>query len=293
MTGRGSGIRRTGPPAVRPGRRLASAATALLPGPVGSLEYLVTGTGQPSTVFAHGLGGTIATTRPFGSGVPGRRAFLHFRGYGRSALGGDLQDPAQPPPPWTYQAIGEDLRAVADHQQATRALGVSMGAGALCALLCDTPARFERVVLMLPAIIDRPRNDGSRDRLLRLLALNEAGDVAGIAAHLLDEQPAFYRERPAVRAWVAGHAEALAGAGSRHALEALTHVVPVSDRSRLRDVTAEVLVVGQEGDVAHPSALALELATLFPRARAVVLPAGGALWGHRNRVRALVADFLR
>ena len=59
------------PHAVAPRGRLSGPTTALLAGPVGHLEYLCTGDGDPSTVFAHGLGGTIETTRPFGSGVPG------------------------------------------------------------------------------------------------------------------------------------------------------------------------------------------------------------------------------
>jgi hypothetical protein len=35
------------------------------------VEYLVTGGGEPVTVFAHGLAGSIPETRPFGSGVGG------------------------------------------------------------------------------------------------------------------------------------------------------------------------------------------------------------------------------
>lgn len=270
-------------PVTRAGRRLTAPATRIVTGPAGRLEVLVTGSGQPSTVFAHGLGGTIDSTRPFGSGVPGRRAFMHFRGYGASDAG---------QVPWTYQVLGEDLRAVADQHRSTRVLGVSMGAGAVCALLEETPTRFERVVLMLPAVIDRPRRDASLDRLLRLQELSDQADVAGIADHLLSEQPPEYRERPEMRVWIDSHAHALAGIGSRHALRALPNVVPVHQRGRLREVTSEVLVVGQESDLAHPAALARELATLLPRARVVILPAGGVMWGHRARVRALISDFL-
>jgi len=59
----------------------------------------------------------------------------------------------------TYAALAGELRAVADHVRATQALGVSMGAGALCALLADTPLRFRRLVFVLPAVLDRPRTD--------------------------------------------------------------------------------------------------------------------------------------
>ena len=104
--------------------------TSLLDGPDGALEVLTTGSGLPSTVFAHGLAGSIETTRPFGSGVSGSRTFFHFRGHGASAA---------PESDWTYAALAGELEAVAGHVRATQALGVSMGAGALCALLEREP----------------------------------------------------------------------------------------------------------------------------------------------------------
>ena len=134
----------------------AGRVTSLLEGPGGLLEFTTTGSGLPATVFAHGVAGSIATTRPFGSGVKGSRTFLHFRGYGASTA---------PEGPRTYAALEDDLRAVADHVSATQALGVSMGAGALCTLLAHTPLRFDRLVFALPAVLDRPRTDGALDRL--------------------------------------------------------------------------------------------------------------------------------
>src|SRR3954468_6809679 len=86
------------------------------------IEYLVTGSGEPVTVFAHGLSGSIAETRPLGSGVAGSRVFFHFRGHGESS---------SPPGAWSYDDIGAELLAVADHFGARRALGASMGAGAI------------------------------------------------------------------------------------------------------------------------------------------------------------------
>ncbi|MEP7036306.1 MAG: alpha/beta hydrolase [Dermatophilaceae bacterium] len=129
-----------------PARRV----TSLLESPDGLIELVTTGSGLPATVFAHGATGSIDTTRPFGSGVAGRRTFFHFRGYGASS-------PAKKP--MTYAALESDLTAVADHIGATRALGVSMGAGALLSLLARTPMRFERLVFALPASLDEPRTD--------------------------------------------------------------------------------------------------------------------------------------
>jgi pimeloyl-ACP methyl ester carboxylesterase len=116
---------------------LTPARTELLRAPFGDLEYLVAGVGpaSPVTVFAHGRGSGIPETRPLGSGIPGRKVFFHFRGYGRSSSAPDSWQPA------------DDLRAVADHVGATRAVGASMGAAAVGAL----SDRFSRVVLYLPA----------------------------------------------------------------------------------------------------------------------------------------------
>src|SRR3954449_829882 len=106
-----------------------------------AIDYLVTGSGAPVTVFAHGLSGSIAETRPLGSGVSGTRVFFHFRGHGESA---------SPAGTWTYDDVGSELLAVADHFGASRAVGASMGAGAIVNVLGKRPGRFERVVLFLP-----------------------------------------------------------------------------------------------------------------------------------------------
>jgi 3-oxoadipate enol-lactonase len=130
-------------------------STQLLTTPSGiTLEYLVAGIGEPDpvTVFAHGRAGSIGTTRPFGSGIPGRKVFFHFRGHGRST--------PVPPQDWTLPDLAGDLAAVADHVGATRALGVSLGAAALATLLAGTPDRFARVVFYLPAVV--PVHDLSR-----------------------------------------------------------------------------------------------------------------------------------
>ncbi|HEX7746305.1 MAG TPA: alpha/beta hydrolase, partial [Micromonosporaceae bacterium] len=131
------------------------------------LEQLVTGGGEPTTVFAHGFAAGIPVTRPLGSAVTGRRVFFQFRGHGRSDT---------PPGPWTYDDLARDLRAVADLNGATRALGVSLGAGALAALLAQSPQRFERLVFFLPAVVDRPRPPVAEERLTGLLRAVQAAD---------------------------------------------------------------------------------------------------------------------
>ncbi|WP_245633011.1 alpha/beta fold hydrolase [Luteipulveratus mongoliensis] len=256
--------------------------TSILPTREGGLEYLLTGSGSPTTVFAHGLAGSIDTTRPFGSAVSGTRAFFHFRGHGASS---------SPETPWTYAALATELRAVADHVGATRALGVSMGAGALCHWLAKEPDRFERVVLVIPAVLDTPRQDAALDRLLRMGELADARDVDGVTDLLLEEQPETERNRAAVRAWCRSQAETIVRTDVSRALRTIPHEVAMTSREALTGVHVPVLVLAQEDDPAHPVWVAEQAADLLPEATLEVLPPGGILWRHRAHVRQLIGDF--
>lgn len=258
--------------------------TRVVPGPTGDLEVLSAGRGVPHTLFAHGLAGSIPTTRPYAAKVPGTRSFLHFRGHGASPV-------PVPGAPWPYAELAAEVEAVADAVGATQALGISMGAGSLCAGLVERPDRFDRVALVLPAVIDRPRPEAATGRFAVLADLVESGDVDAVAAHLLEEQPPGVRADPAVRAWCRDQAGRLVGTDLADGLRSLPHQVAVPDREALRRVTAPVLVLAQEDDPAHPVDVAVELAELFPGAKLHVLGPGGIMWAHRARVRDLVGEF--
>lgn len=263
---------------------MTAARTELVPGPRGGhIEILTSGRGEPSSVFAHGLAGSIPTTRPYAARVAGRRTFLHFRGHGRTRV---------PNVGWGYDALADELWAVADRVGATRALGVSMGAGALCAGLARDPHRLERVVLVLPGVVDRPRDDAAMRRFAALARLVEGADVDAVAEHLTAEQPEAVRADAGVRAWCRGQAEVLTASGVARALEAVPALVPLADAAALASVSAEVLVVAQEDDPAHPVSAAEEIAAALTRADLHVLPPGGIMWAHRDRVRDLVGGFL-
>jgi pimeloyl-ACP methyl ester carboxylesterase len=247
------------------------------------VEYRATGRGEPVTVFAHGLGGTIDETRPFGSGVRGSRVFLHFRGHGASSA---------PEAPWTYHGVAAELLAVAAHTGATRGLGVSLGAGALLRSAAAHPDRFERLVLVLPATLDRPRHDAAVARMRQMAACVESRDVDGLAEMLRLEQPEGARDRPDVAVWSRKHARRLMDTVVARALRELPDQAPLEDRSALTGVRAPVLVVGQRGDDAHPAAVAEQLAEGLPSARLAMFDAGGVLWKHRRALRELIAAFL-
>ena len=274
-----------GPGAPRTGRpTLPAPPTEILPTPHGvRLEQLVTGVGEPVTVFAHGLAGDIAGTRPLGSAVTGRRVFFNFRGHGRSDV---------PPGPWSFADLAEDLRAVADASGATRALGVSMGAGALCRLLAETPDRFDRVVLYLPAPLDGVRPPAAVQRLDRLLTAIESGEAASIAEAVELELPPSVRNTPAGWSYLRQRVGQLQDDGLASELETLWRGPAVADEAVLSRVTVPVLVIGCIGDDLHPVAVAERLAGLMPHAELHVYDRPAVLWTHRAELRQRISGFL-
>ncbi|MEZ0107355.1 pimeloyl-ACP methyl ester carboxylesterase [Catenulispora sp. EB89] len=256
----------------------------------GTVEYACAGAGSgtpapPTTLFLHGLAGSIDDTRPLASGVPGRKVFAHLPGHGRSTG----------PDPLGYDVLAAAALAVADHEHATAALGVSLGAATLLRILSRTPDRFERVVLYLPAVADVPRRPEAvaphRDLADRLAA----ADAPGVAEALLRTQPLAVRGSRVAEAWAARRAEELiAEDGDPRRWLPLAAAVPLDPEGleRLRAVRVSVLVIAQEGDPAHPVEAARRVADALPTARMTVFDEAGALWGHRTELRELIAGFL-
>ncbi len=233
-----------------------------------TIEYLCTGKGEPVTVFAHGLGGSIDETRPLGSAVPGTRVFLHFRGHGRSAAPAGRT-------PWGYPDLAADLGAVADATGATRAVGASLGAGALCRLLTAQPDRFARLVFFLPAVLDAPRTEVARKRLAAVLAGDRGADV-----------PAALRDTPAARAYLAARPRL------SPELAVLAGAVAVPDLGALAAVTAPALVIGCRGDDLHPVSVASRLAAALPNAALRLYDQPAPVWTARADLRARISSFL-
>ncbi|MDG4804454.1 alpha/beta hydrolase [Micromonospora sp. WMMD980] len=276
--GPGPGGPRTGRPA------LPEPETELVDTPHGvGLERLVTGVGDPVTVFAHGLGNGIATTRPFGSGVTGRRIFFQFRGHGRSD---------SPAGPWTYLDLARDLRAVADLGGATRAFGASLGAGALCRLLAESPERFEKLVFFLPAVLDTPRGEVARSRLTSLLDAVADGDAHALAEVVSLELPPSVRNTPAGWAYLRQRLDQLLRDGLAPGLVGLPEQAALDDVAALAAVTAPALVIGCADDDLHPVAVAERLAAALPAATLHVYDRPGVLWTERADLRERVSSFL-
>ena len=227
------------------------------------LHVEVDGEGEPVTVLAHGLTNTcreLARLTPF---VPGTKVRFCFRGHGHST---------SPPAGYGFGDFARDLDAVASAHGATRALGTSLGAGALCRLLATTPDRFERLVFLLPAGLDRPFRE--KDRFLRTAELLESKprDEA-VEAILSDpERLAVYERFPAMRemdlaTWDHADLHALAAA-----IRGVLDDVPIPDRELLRKVEAPALVIARDGDSTHPARVARIIAEVMPNAELLEYP---------------------
>lgn len=245
------------------------------------VAYAVVGSGGPVTVFAHGLGGSAAETRPLASRLGGTRVLLSFRGHGDSAglpVGG-----------WDYDMLADDLLAVADEVGATRAVGLSLGGGALLRALTRDPQRFARLAFVMPAAIDAARIDGAALRLRTLGEAVDAGDAAAVTAHLLAELPVDIRTRRGVAVLVARRAQQLV---SRPAPRPCGDDRPLHDRSVLSSITAPTLVLGQEADPLHLIDIARELAAALPAGRLLAMPEAGVFWTDPRRAQDALAEHL-
>jgi len=274
-----------GPSGPRTGRpALPEPETEVITTPHGvELERLITGSGEPTTVFAHGIAYGIATTRPLGSGVAGRKVFFQFRGHGRSAA---------PAGPWGYPDLARDLRAVADLTGAGRAVGMSLGAGALARLLIDSPQRFDRAVFFLPSAFDTARPASARQRVAELVTAVNDSDVSGVAELIAAETPVPVRNTPAAWAYLRTRIDQLLRDGLAAELVDLADAVPVPDPAALAAVTARVLVIGCVGDDLHPAETAERLAAAIPGAALHVYDRPGVLWNQRTDLRQRVSGFL-
>ncbi|MCU1594405.1 MAG: alpha/beta hydrolase [Frankiales bacterium] len=239
---------------------------------------MITGAGVPVTVVAHGLGGSIAETRPLLSGVPGTKVYYEARGHGSA------RRPVAP----GYGELADDLLQVADCHGATQALGVSLGAHTILRVLAGRPARFDRAVLLLPASVDVGRDPHAVERLTVMRAALESQDLDAMVALVRTELPAGIDAEPYAAARAA---YLLSSSGLAPLLDALADDPPVPDRAVLAAVRSDVLVLAQEGDPLHPVAAAEQLAGLIPGARLEVLPAG-MVFRHRARLRELIVTHL-
>jgi 3-oxoadipate enol-lactonase len=248
------------------------------------VAWLSVGEGEPVTVFGHGLGSSIAETRMLVSALPGTQVFLSFRGHA-----GTTEDPGAR---WTYDALADDLLAVADTCRATRALGISLGAVALTRALLREPDRFERVVFFTPAVLEHPRTDVGFDRIREMGSLVARGDVDALQQLLLAELPDVVRGDARAVAYLRTRAHNLTELRLTALIEQLAGEVVVASLTQLAAITVPALVITQAGDAVHPDAVGQRLAAALPGARHEAFGEGGAMWADLPRLHRVLTEFL-
>jgi 3-oxoadipate enol-lactonase len=245
----------------------------------------VVGEGQPVTVVAHGLTGSRRDFLPLAPFIPGATVLFDFRGHGESDV---------PPPGWfSMDDFAADLETVAAAFDATALVGVSLGGGAGLRLLRSHPRRFDRLVFVLPARLER--SDPARERLLRLAGLLESRPLQEVASVIVAEEEAAgaFDGSPG---WRERRHRAILGmnaTGIPRAIRELLDDPPITDPAPLRRVTAPALVVGQEGDPVHRAEVARGLAEELPNAELVLYRDTRAMLAEVADLTGRIARFLR
>jgi 3-oxoadipate enol-lactonase len=222
------------------------------------------GAGEPVTVFAHGLTNSCNELAMFTPMLPGTSVRFCFRGHGHSDV--------PPPGSYAFADFSRDLETVADAYGASRAVGTSLGAGAITHLLGERPDRFERVVFLLPAALDVPlmshENFDRTASILETLTREQA-----LEAILADPgRRATYDRAPFLREFDVFLWQDMNPHGVARAVREVVRDVAISDRALLREVTAPVLLICREGDSIHPAELGRVLAEVLPNAELIMLP---------------------
>ena len=257
----------------------------LIEGPDCRLNVHVHGDGEPVTVFAHGITSSIAEIEYLAARTPGTRVLFDFRGHGYSECPPETAG-------YAHEAMRGDLEHVANRFGATRALGVSMGAGAILSIIARDPGRFERIVLLIPARLDEANRGTNYPALAQALETRSLADVADAALAAPEYQPLF-AVRPAWRDLVRKRILRMNADGIPHALRAYAaDAGPVTDADTLRDVKAPVLILAHEGDPVHDAGVARRLAELLPYATLRIWAEPLAMFDDTAALATLVGDFL-
>lgn len=243
------------------------------------------GTGAPISVWVHGLTGSTDELAPLATRTPGTRVLMDLRGHGGSEC-----PPAEAG--YDHPAFRRDVEAVADRVGATRAFGISAGAGALLNLLADQPDRFERVALFAPASIDGP-NEAARG-LFPLFADDlETVPLEELAERQARMESPLYEARPYWRELVRRRTLRMNTTGVPRALRGYAYgAPPVTDPEALRAVRAPVLLLAHADDPVHDVAHAHRLAELLPNAELRVWPETLSMYDDLDGFAALIGDFL-
>ncbi|HEX6844334.1 MAG TPA: alpha/beta hydrolase [Actinomycetota bacterium] len=242
------------------------------------------GAGEPVSVFAHGITNSCMELAAFTPFAPGTKVRFCFRGHGHSGTA--------PPDRYGFADYAADIAAVADHVGATRAVGTSLGAGAITRLVSEIPDRFERLVFVLPAGLDEPIVGHPlwlrTAELLETMAKDEA--IAQILRESGRDQN--YVENPGLRDFDMLLWQDLDPVGVARAIRGIVGEVAVPDLGRLALVEAPALVIARDGDAIHPLAVARRIVETMPNAELVELASEEDLFASIPMLVQRVSAFL-
>jgi pimeloyl-ACP methyl ester carboxylesterase len=244
------------------------------------------GSGEPVTVFAHGLTNSCTELAPFTPFVPGTAVRFCFRGHGHSEVA--------PEGAYRFADLAADLDAVTRAYGATRAAGTSLGAGAITHLVAEEPDRFERLVLLLPAALDLPPTPGMYPTFARTAELLDAYPKDEAIDRILEEsgRKAEYVRAPWLREFDLAMWSEMNPTGVARAIRGAINDRALEDREALRRVAAPTLIIAREHDAIHPAELARILADIMPNAELVMFDSEAELMNAIPQLVQQVAAFL-
>jgi pimeloyl-ACP methyl ester carboxylesterase len=244
------------------------------------LSYTRHGDGEPLICLAGGPGRDPAYLGDLGGGLDRELVFLQLRGTGDSAV---PEDPAS----YRCDQMAQDVEALRTHLGLGQLdlLGHSAGGDLAMLYAARYPERVARLALVTPSL-HAPGLGGTDEDLLASMEQRSAepwfaGAKAAVlaamagdnsAATVLAYMPFFYgRWDEAARIHARGEAE------QRHPAVAAGYYAdgaydPAEVTARLAKVTAPVLVLAGEIDLAPTPARATEAAALFPAGQLAVQP---------------------
>jgi pimeloyl-ACP methyl ester carboxylesterase len=214
-------------------------------------------------LLAHGLTGNRNELAIFAPFLPGTKVLMDFRGHGNSGR--------PPAGSYTFDHLAGDVEAVADAFGVSVVAGGSMGAAATLRLLEADPARFDKLIILLPAKLEA--GDETYVRLSRMADLLEEHGPERTAEIILDEEEAAgaFELFPASKDYRRAAILAMNADGVPHAIRGVINDQPVRDPDRIREVKAPVLIITQQGDAFHSVEVATELHELMENSDLVIL----------------------
>jgi len=231
-----------------------------------------TGEGLP-LVFSHGLTNNRLQGRLLLQPLIGAYRLVCFdqRGHGDST---PVTDPACYDP----EHMTNDIAAVMDALGIRRATlsGESMGSATALLFALRHPKRVERLLLVAPALADRP-NLGS-DCIKELG--RQLSTAQGVEDYIRDAMAGEWQEAgytPEAMACQAAYFRSFQPASMAAACQAMAGWVILKSLDELHAITCPVHIIAWEGDLIHPVPLAQAMVDRLSRARLTVVPSAAAI----------------